>query len=137
MARRFRLDGAGELCHCGGVSGGSGECRAGETRQARRNRELQALPIHRRGLPANYLGMIGIPIELYPEFPAEAKTVLLTEQAGFDADLVTKIRAKLEKGGNVVITTGLLKKLQGKGIEQIADIHLTGNVLRVNEYWGG
>jgi hypothetical protein len=85
----------------------------------------------------NYLGMIGIPIELHPEFPAEAKTVLLTEQASFDPDLVTKIRTHLEKGSNVVITTGLLKKLQGKGIEQIADIHMTGNVLRVNEYWGG
>jgi hypothetical protein len=85
----------------------------------------------------NYLGMIGIPIELYPQFPSEAKIVLLTEQAGFDPDLVTKIRTHLEKGGNVVITTGLLKKLQGKGIEQIADLHTTGNVLRVNEYWGG
>ena len=85
----------------------------------------------------NYLGMIGIPIELYPQFPTEAKTVLLTEQASFDPGLIAKIRTHLEKGGNVVITTGLLKALQGKGLEQIADLHLTGNVLRVNEYWGG
>lgn len=85
----------------------------------------------------NYLGMIGIPIEVYPEFPSEAKTVLLTEQAKFDPGLAGKIRTHLEKGGNVVITTGLLKALQGKGIEQIADLHVTGNVLRVNEYWGG
>jgi hypothetical protein len=90
----------------------------------------------------NYLGMIGIPIDMRPDFPADAHTVLLTEQAKFDPDLVTKIRTHLEKGGNVVITSGLLKELQrkgpeGKGIEQIADLHLTGNVLRVNEYWGG
>jgi hypothetical protein len=84
----------------------------------------------------NYLGMIGIPIDLHPEFPADAKTVLLTEQAKFDPEIVSKIRAHIEKGGNVVITTGLLKALQGKGIEQIADIHATGNVLKVNEYWG-
>jgi hypothetical protein len=85
----------------------------------------------------NYLGMIGIPIEMRPDFPADAHTVLLTEQAGFDPYLVNKIRTHLEQGGNVVITTGLLKRLQGKGIEQIADIHTTGNVLRVNEFWGG
>ena len=85
----------------------------------------------------NYLGMIGIPVEMRSDFPADAHTVLLTEQAAFDPELVSKIRAQLEHGGNVVITTGLLKKLQRKGIEQIADIHTTGNVLRVNEFWGG
>jgi hypothetical protein len=85
----------------------------------------------------NYLGMIGIPIDMRPEFPTEAHTVLLTEEAAFDAGLVSKIRAHLEHGGNVVITTGLLKQLQDKGIKQIADIRTTGNVLRVNEYWGG
>jgi len=84
-----------------------------------------------------YLGMIGIPIEMRPDFPADAHTVLLTEEASFDPGLVGKIRSNLEHGGNVVITTGLLKKLQGKGLEQIADIHTTGNILRVNEFWGG
>jgi hypothetical protein len=84
----------------------------------------------------NYLGMIGLPIELYPDFPSEAKTVLLTEQAKFDPDIVAKIKTHLEKGGNVAITSGLLKALEGKGIEQIADLHLTGNVLHMNEYWG-
>ena len=63
----------------------------------------------------NYLGMIGLPIELYPDFPSEAKTVLLTEQAKFDPDIVSKIKTHLEKGGNVVITSGLLKELQENG----------------------
>ena len=85
----------------------------------------------------NYLGMIGIPIDMRPDFPADAHTILLTEQASFDPDLVSKIRTQLEHGGNVVITTGLLNKLQDKGIRQIADIHTTGNVLRVNQFWGG
>ena len=84
----------------------------------------------------NYLGMIGIPIEMRPNFPSDAHTVLLTEQAAFDPALVGKIRSHLEHGGNVVITTGLLKRLQGKGLEQIADIRTTGNILRVNEFWG-
>jgi hypothetical protein len=84
----------------------------------------------------NYLGMIGIPIDLHPEFPAEAKTVLLTEEAKVDPDLVARIGKHLETGGNVVITSGLLRALQGKGIEQIADLEFTGNVLKVTDYWG-
>ena len=85
----------------------------------------------------NYLGMIGIPIDLRPDFPTDAHTVLVTEQAAYDPDLVGKIRTHLEQGGNVVITTGLLKQLEHKGLKEIADIHTTGNVLHANEYWGG
>ena len=90
----------------------------------------------------NYLGMIGIPIDLHPEFPDEAKTILLTESAKFDSDLVSKIRKHLEAGGTIVMTSGLLRALQDKNggyaqdIAQIADIHATGNVLKVRQYWG-
>jgi hypothetical protein len=84
----------------------------------------------------NYLGMIGIPIDLRPEFPADAKTVLLTESAKSDAGIVSKIEKQLQKGGNVVITSGLLRALQGRGIERIVEAADTGRVLRVNEYWG-
>jgi hypothetical protein len=83
----------------------------------------------------NYLGMIGIPIDLHPEFPGDAKTVLLTESAKFDPDIVSKIKAHFEKGGNVVITSGLLHALQGKGIEQISEIRAPGNVLIVPEHF--
>jgi len=91
----------------------------------------------------NYLGMIGIPIDLHPEFPDGAKSILLTESAKFDPALVDKIRKHLESGGNVVITSGLLRALEDKNggfaenIAQIADIHDTGNVLKVQQYWGG
>ncbi len=84
----------------------------------------------------NYLGMIGIPIDLHPEFPDEAKTILLTESAKFDTEIVKKIKAHLEKGGNIVITSGLLQALQDEGMGQIADICATGRVLRVQEFWG-
>ena len=87
----------------------------------------------------NYLGMIGIPIEIRPTFPgaAEAHTVLLTEQAKGDSEIVGKIRKHLEDGGNVVITANLLKALEGHGIESIAELHHTGNVLRVDHWWSG
>jgi len=84
----------------------------------------------------NNLGMIGIPIDLHPEFPADAKTILLTESAKFDPAIVAKIKTHLEQGGNVVITSGLLRALQGKGIEQITEVANTGNVLKVRDYWG-
>ncbi len=87
----------------------------------------------------NYLGMIGIPIEMYPEFPTDAKTVLLTEDAKFDPQIVSKIKAHLQQGGTVVITTGLLKAIQGDGpnqIGQIAEIKTTGNVLMADHYLG-
>lgn len=87
----------------------------------------------------NFLGMIGIPIDIRPTFPsaAEAHTVLLTEQAKFDPEIVSKIRTHLEQGGNVVITANLLKALEGHGIESIAELHNTGNILRVDRWWGG
>jgi hypothetical protein len=72
-----------------------------------------------------YLGMIGIPIDLMPEFPGEAPTVLLTECAAFDTAIVDKIKKHLMEGKSVVITSGLLRALQGKGIEDIAEIRYT------------
>ena len=63
----------------------------------------------------NYLGMIGIPIDMRPDFPSDAHTVLLTEQAKFDPDLIGKIRTHLEHGGSVIITSGLLAADSGKG----------------------
>ncbi len=83
----------------------------------------------------NYLGMIGIPIELYPQFPAVSGPVLLTESAKFDPQIVSKIQTQLQKGQNVIITSGLLRALQGKGIEKIAEIYDTGNVLKMQDYW--
>ena len=60
-----------------------------------------------------------------PEFPGEAQTVLLTECAAFDPTIVDKIKKQLMDGKSVVITSGLLRALQGKGIEDIAEIRYT------------
>lgn len=87
----------------------------------------------------NYLGMIGIPIEMYPEFPTQAKTILLTEDAKFDPQIVSKIKTHLLQGGTVIITSRLLSALQGKGphqIGQIAEISTTGNQFLADHYQG-
>jgi hypothetical protein len=70
----------------------------------------------------NFLGMIGIPMDIVPVFPDSEKTILLTESAKADPDIVTKIKNQLERGHNVVITSGLLRALQERGIEQIAEV---------------
>ena len=70
-----------------------------------------------------YLGMIGIPIDL-PVY-SEEPIVLLTECAAFDTSIVAKIKRHFLDGKSVVITSGLLRALQGKGIEDIAEIRVT------------
>ncbi|MDA8350491.1 MAG: hypothetical protein M0038_17120, partial [Pseudomonadota bacterium] len=70
------------------------------------------------------LGMIGIPIEMFPHWP-HAKTVLLTEAARKDPHIVAQIEAHVRAGGHVIITSGLLRALQHRGLRQITDMHVT------------
>ena len=84
----------------------------------------------------NFLGMVGLPIDLYPTYPADANLVLLTEDARDDKDIVSKIKASLTAGKSVVITSGLLKALQGKGIEDICELQYTGNKIQVTGFHG-
>jgi len=95
-------------------------------------------PFHSSGedfLPS-YLGMAGIPMDIVPEFPEDAKTVLLTAQAACDPHIVEKIKRQLQSGRNVVITSGLLKALQGKGIEDIVELEYTGKTVAAREFFG-
>jgi hypothetical protein len=85
----------------------------------------------------NYLGMIGIPIDLRPEFPTNADLVLLTECAKFDPDIVAKIKAQLTAGKSVVITSGLLHALQDRGIEDIVEAQYTDRKVLAHLYSAG
>lgn len=85
----------------------------------------------------NFIGMIGIPIDLRPEFPAQARLVLLTESAKADPDIVAKIKRQLEDGKSVVITSGLLRALRGRGIEDICETGVTDNKVLATDYSTG
>jgi hypothetical protein len=85
----------------------------------------------------NYLGNIGIPIDLYPAFPTDANLVLLTECAKFDPDIVAKIKRQLTAGKSVVITSGLLRALQAKGIKDIVEWEYTDRKILAHRYSGG
>jgi len=83
----------------------------------------------------NYLGMCGIAMDLVPEFPADANTIFLAESAKFDKTIVDKIKGQLVAGKTVMITSGLLKALQGKGIEDIVELRCTDKKAVTNEFW--
>lgn len=82
------------------------------------------------------VGMIGVPVETYPEWP-RSKTVFLTLTADRDSAIVSKIEEHLRAGDNVVITSGLVRALQDKGLDQITDMRVTGNVAATTEYVSG
>ena len=96
-------------------------------------------PFHSSGedFLQNYLGMIGIPIDLRPEFPTNANLVLLTEAAKADPDIVAKIKGQLVAEKNVVITSGLLRALQDKGIGDIAEVRCSDRKFLAHKYAGG
>ena len=71
-------------------------------------------PYHSEGeaFLQNYLGMIGLPMDMHPQFLTDRQQILLTEQAARDKQVVEKIKQQLKKGGDVIITTGLLKAIR-------------------------
>ena len=83
----------------------------------------------------NYIGMCGIPMDLMPEFPAEANVIFLTESAKFDDKIVAKIKKQLLDGKIVVITSGLYKAMQGKGIEDIVELRIGDEKAVTNQFW--
>ena len=85
----------------------------------------------------NYFGMIGIPVEIVPEFPVDEPVVLLTQTASFDPDIVGKIKAQLKRGGNVVVTSGFYKAMEGKGIEDIVELRVTDRKANVKKFAAG
>ncbi|MEJ2596419.1 MAG: hypothetical protein P8100_15125, partial [bacterium] len=85
----------------------------------------------------NYLGMIGIPIDLVPTYPVDEPMVLLTKTAAFDPDIVGKIKASLTRGHQVTVTSGLYRALQGRGIEDIVELRVTDRKASVSEFRAG
>jgi hypothetical protein len=84
----------------------------------------------------NYLGNIGLPMDLTPHFPKGAPVVLLTEEAALDPNLVREIQGNLAAGGQVIITSGLLHALAHRGIENLAEISYSGLPIAALHYYG-
>jgi hypothetical protein len=84
----------------------------------------------------NYLGNIGIPIDMTPHFPKGAPVVLLDEDAALDPDIVQEIEDNLQAGGEVIVTSGLLHALEHRGFENVAEISYSGLPIMARHYWG-
>lgn len=57
-------------------------------------------------------------MDMYPQWQDDRQQILLTEQAAKDPQIVEKIKRQLRNGGDVIITTGLLKAIR----EPLADV---------------
>ena len=92
-------------------------------------------PFHSNGddFLQNYLGMIGLPMDIYPTFPEDQKVVLLTAQAAKDSIIVDKIKKQLQRGGDVVVTTGLLKSISDK-LSEISELRCNDLKALVNDF---
>lgn len=82
----------------------------------------------------NYTGMIGIPMDVYPYFPEDEQLVFLTECAKYDENIISKIKNELVKGHYVVITSGLLRELQNKGLNDIVELRYLDRKAIVTDY---
>lgn len=85
----------------------------------------------------NYIGNLGVPIELYPEYPAQAHTILLTQAAAADPQIIAKIDRSLRGGANVIVTSGFLEATQDRGFQQLAEWRTTGHTIAVDRYFVG
>lgn len=85
----------------------------------------------------SYLGTAGIPMEIVPAFPENEPIVLLTQQAAHDPEIVAKIERHVRAGNDVVITSGLVRALQDRGLHHLAEIEHTGRVALVKNFQAG
>jgi len=82
----------------------------------------------------DYLGMIGLPMDILPYFPTSADMVLLTEQAKFDPHIIQKIESQLKAGKSVCATSGFLRAMQDQGIKDICELENTGVSVPVRRF---
>jgi len=85
------------------------------------------------------MGMIGVPMDIVPEFPENEPIVFLTEQAKSDPEIIAKIKKQLLSGKDAMVTSGFLKAMQDKGLSDIAELRYTDQKASVKEFaaaWG-
>lgn len=92
-------------------------------------------PFHAEGddFLQNYLGMIGLPMDMYSHFPKGQKILLLTAQAAKDGNIMNMIKEQLRSGREVVITSSLLKAIPEK-IAEVSELRCSDLKAIVNDF---
>lgn len=91
-------------------------------------------PVHTSGeaFLHHHLGTAGIPTDMTPVFP-DAGTVLLTEGAKADPDIVAKTQAHLQAGHTVVLTSGLLRVIEDE-FQRVVPLQVTDRKAMVDTF---
>ncbi|MUT66567.1 permease [Paenibacillus sp. NEAU-GSW1] len=83
----------------------------------------------------DYAGMLGIPLELTPHFPLKQEGPLfITANAARDERVIQKMKAYLREGGEIIMTSGFIAQMTGKGIEEFTTLRGTGKTMAVNRF---
>jgi len=82
----------------------------------------------------NVIGMLGIPLEPYAEYPSESSTILLTASAGNDPEIIDKLEKSLKEGKTVIVTSGFIKKASDKFNKKIASVHPLNKTVPVSHF---
>lgn len=78
----------------------------------------------------SYLGMIGLPMEMTPNYPEYSETIFLTESAKYDTDIIKKMKKSFSQGKNIIITSGLLRSL--KGLDEFVEFRVNNKVVALD-----
>ncbi|WP_027091340.1 hypothetical protein [Cohnella thermotolerans] len=83
----------------------------------------------------DYLGMLGISFELTPSFPSDTSApLLITQNAARDEAIIGKMQTYLQAGGRIVMTSGFVERMTGRGIEEFTTLRPTGKKLAVRQF---
>ena len=82
----------------------------------------------------DYLGMAGLAFEPQPTFPETKSLIFLTENSARDKQILEKMKKHMIKGGDVCITSGFLRIMQGKGIEGFTSARLSCKKVSTKDY---
>lgn len=77
----------------------------------------------------NYVGMLGIPLEPTPFFDEKADSIFLTASACKDPQVMDKLKNYVADGGHAIVTSGFVKNMQGRGIEDMTSARVTEKVV--------
>ena len=71
-----------------------------------------------------YFGMLGVPVMMTPLWPKDEPVIFLNEASSFDEEIYTKVLDYLHSGGKLVVTTGFIRALSDRGLDEIAHLKL-------------
>ncbi|MBQ1955130.1 MAG: hypothetical protein II350_05270, partial [Clostridia bacterium] len=69
-------------------------------------------------------------------FPEDKSLVMLTAASACDKNIIEKIKAHLLRGGDVVVTSGCMEKLQDKGLDEFTAMRVTSARQSGKEFGG-